>query len=171
MLRFLTLAFVLAFASNATAGEAGPADSAAAHAPMTLRSIAAGTGVEDRQLQGESDAFKTGAPVWVHIAVRNPGPPGTVTMIWSLEGDAVWEMDLDVGTSGGWRTWTRMRMPASRTGQWTVEVRDSAGEKLGEVSFDVVGRSTQPAIKPTPKAASEDAPAETAALFDDEPGC
>jgi hypothetical protein len=203
MSRFLTLALVLAFASNAAADEAGPTQAQrtlaqralAKAAPgqraadltqssLTLRSIAAGTDVQDRRLVGESTTFQTGAPVWVHIAVRNTGPEDQVKMVWLLEGDAVWAMDLDVGTSAGWRTWTRMRMPATRTGQWTVEVHDTDGRLMGDVMFDVVGRSASVKAAPVkaararaapveaaPVQPDEDAPAKTAALFDDEPGC
>ena len=176
MLRFLAFALVLAFASNAAA-----CDDEGAHSALSLRSIAAGTDVQDRKLIGANSTFKIGAPVWVHIAVRNPGEADEVTMVWRLEDELVWEMKLDVGTSSAWRTWTRMRMPASRTGQWTVEVLDTDGESLGEVSFDVVGGEKAPAPKkatpstPAPKTdaapAEEAPPPETAALIDDEPGC
>ena len=193
MFRILTLALVLSFASNAAACDDH------AESELSLRSIAAGTQVADRRLIGAGDTFEVGAPVWVHIAVNNPGPADQVTMVWHLEGEFVWEMELDVGTSGAWRTWTRMRMPTARTGQWTVEVLDPNGDPMGDVSFDVVGRSKAPAVKPAPvkptpvkpatvnaapvlprqpavpaqpvTAPNEDAPAETAALFDDEPGC
>jgi hypothetical protein len=158
----LSALMIFCAANPALAGEPGDALLEAPRSKMSLRSIAAGTDVKARRLIGEADSFTaTGAPVWVHVAVNNPGEESTVTMVWSLEDEVVWQMDLKVGTSPRWRTWTRMRMPLSRTGQWRVEVQDPAGNVLGDVQFDVSGGQPR----------GEDAPAETAAIFDDEEGC
>lgn len=137
MLRSLITAAMLLFVSNAVAGETGAA-ATIFDAPMSLRSIAAGTDVEARRLVGrDTDFVADGSHVWVHVAVANRGAPSNITMVWYLDDAEIWQMDLDVGTSPGWRTWSRSKMGAHRVGAWRVEVRDAAGEVLGETRFEV----------------------------------
>lgn len=168
MFRFAALTCLSAlmlFTAPAVAGEPGPDEAAEGWSPMRLRSIAAGTGVKQRVLHGQADEFTAdGAPVWVHVAVSNPGPASHVTMVWYLEDEEIWQMDVKVGTSPRWRTWTRMRMPLSRTGQWRVEVHDPAGNVLGDVLFDVSGGAPAP-VAP---AVGEDAPVERTCLPGDQ---
>lgn len=138
MLRSLIIATMLLFVSNAFAGEPGAAAEAPA-ASLSLRSIAAGTDVQGRALVGEGVTFVAdGSPVWVHVAVANRGAPSHVTMVWFFEGAELWKMDLTVGKSAGWRTWSRSTMGAHRVGSWRVEVRDPAGAVLGETRFEVI---------------------------------
>lgn len=138
MLRSLITAAMLLFVSNAIAGETGVAAEAPAAAPLSVRSLAAGTDVQARRLIGEADTFLAdGSHVWVHVAVENRGAPSNITMVWFLDDEEIWQMDLKVGTSARWRTWSRSKMGPHRTGAWRVEVRDPAGEVIGEARFDV----------------------------------
>lgn len=143
MLRSLFTAAMLLFVSTAYAGETGIAAEAPAASDLRVVSIAAGTGVEDRRLVGEGTRFEAdGSHVWVHVAIANRGAPSAITMVWFLEDEEIWQMDLKVGKSPRWRTWSRSKMGLHRTGQWRVEVRDPSGAVIGETRFDVDGGDT-----------------------------
>ncbi|MGM0576167.1 MAG: DUF2914 domain-containing protein [Myxococcota bacterium] len=71
------------------------------------------------------------------VKVDNPGAPTTVTMIWRHEGEERARLTLDVGTSPGWRTWSRKHVRPGDTGDWAVEVRDEDGRTLRTVAFRV----------------------------------
>lgn len=78
--------------------------------------------------------------VWAWIKVANDGAPTTVTAIWRKGGEVVFERELKVGQSPGWRTWSAKTLRPADVGEWTVEIRDAQGRSLGEIELEV----TQP---------------------------
>ncbi|MFQ6673684.1 MAG: DUF2914 domain-containing protein, partial [Fidelibacterota bacterium] len=48
--------------------------------------------------------------LYCFTAVSNPGAPTTITHVWSREGEEVARVDLNVGTSPNWRTWSTKRI-------------------------------------------------------------
>ena len=69
--------------------------------------------------------------------IKNPGDKSQIRMFWKHDGRIKSRVDLDVGTSPGWRTWSRKTMTASDAGDWTVEVRTWDGRLLDTVEFEV----------------------------------
>jgi hypothetical protein len=107
--------------------------------PLKVVDLAVGTGVHKRALQGQSEQFfARGQRLWAHVTVANAGPPTHVTMVWKHLGQVRWRIELRVGESPSWRTWSRFTMnPRRDVGAWEVEVLDAAGRSLGVSQFTV----------------------------------
>jgi len=71
---------------------------------------------------------------YVFARVSNDGPQSQLTAVWIHEGDVHARVDLNVGTSSGWRTWSSTNL---KPGDWTVQLRDTQGVILAERSFAV----------------------------------
>lgn len=142
MLRTLALAlFATLFVQPVHAQVAGTTDvdlTEDAPAPMLkVVDLAIGSGLHKRTLQGQAERFSArGQRLWGHVTVANAGPPTHVTMVWKHEGKVRWRIDLRVGESARWRTWSRYTMkPLRDVGHWEVEVLDAAGRSLGLTQF------------------------------------
>ncbi len=93
-------------------------------------------GVEKRVPQEPSTLFEEGK-VWVWARIKNPGARSQIRMFWKHDGRIKSRVDLEVGTSPGWRTWSRKTMTARDAGDWVVEVRTWDGRLLDTVEFEV----------------------------------
>jgi hypothetical protein len=60
-------------------------------------------------------------------------------MVWKHEGVEKGVVELNVGKSPRWRTWSRRQMRTRDTGRWSVEVRSADGSILDTVDFEVDG--------------------------------
>lgn len=126
---------LFAFSGVALAEEAKPVPPATAlPAPASGVSaeVKAGTGVEKREVVGESATFPAGTTVWVWSRVT--GGEGSVKHVWKRDGKAVWTAKLNVG-SKKWSTQSRRAIP--KAGSWEVEVQTADGTAIGTVAFTV----------------------------------
>ncbi|MFT7621022.1 MAG: hypothetical protein ACI9WU_000183 [Myxococcota bacterium] len=96
----------------------------------------AARGVDHRSPIGASGTFAEGV-VWAWVRVKNSGDRSQVRMIWKHDGEVRSRMDLDIGTSSGWRTWSRKTMTADDAGPWTVETWTWDGRLLDTMEFEV----------------------------------
>ncbi len=113
--------------------------------PLFIAQGVVGTNVTKRRVPtGVSKQFTTNSgTLWGFVKVNNPGPPTHITMEWKRNGAFRSRMKIEVGTSPGWRTWSRQRIRAWDAGQWTVEVFD-AQERLLETMTFAVKKATPP---------------------------
>jgi hypothetical protein len=111
-----------------------PAPDSPPPAPATdvTAEVKAGTGVEKREVVGESATFPAGTTVWVWSRVT--GAEGSVKHVWKRDGKAVWTATLNVG-SRKWSTQSRRAIP--KAGSWEVEVQTADGASIGTVAFTV----------------------------------
>ena len=97
--------------------------------------IAIGKTIVDRMPTDTGSAFPpdVGQLVcWTKVT----GAAGTkITHVWS-HGPHMETIELNVGGSP-WRTYSRRTVPAEWTGEWKVEVKDSAGTVLATKTFTV----------------------------------
>ncbi len=101
------------------------------------------TGVEDRLPTGVASHFgQDVGKVWAWVRVKNSGAPTQIQMVWKHDGKVRSRMTLDVGTSSGWRTWSRKAIKARDVGRWTVEIQGPAGEVLDVMTFDISAGDT-----------------------------
>jgi DUF2914 family protein len=126
----------LALTGVAAAEEAKPAPAPAAPtAPASgevTAEIKAGTGVENREVVGESATFPAGTTVWVWSRVT--GAEGSVKHVWKRDGKPVWTATLNVGS----KKWsTQSRRAIAKPGAWEVEVQTADGASIGTVAFTV----------------------------------
>ena len=124
---FLTVAFGLALL--ATSALAQEADS------ITVSRIAICTEIADREPVGEATSFDPAVET-LYCFTELQGGVGEVVHAW-YQGDSLrTEIALQKGGAGRWRTWSTKTMPSDWSGEWRVDVLDSAGKVLESASFN-----------------------------------
>lgn len=132
---FIAIGLCLALSGVAAAEGEKKADPPAAAAPSAgsaSAEVKAGTGVEKREVVGESATFPAGTTVWVWSKITDG--EGSVKHVWKRDGQEVWTATLKVG-SKKWSTQSRRTIP--KAGSWEVEVQTADGAKIGTVAFTV----------------------------------
>jgi cytoskeletal protein RodZ len=102
---------------------------------LRIQQYGVGTGVESRQLRGESDRFSLGTKVAFFTRVEGGRAGDTVRHVWRHEGAQIASIPLRVG-GANWRTYSRKTMHAGSAGAWTVEAVDADGNVLARSRFD-----------------------------------
>ena len=108
--------------------------------PDSLHSLmaVAATGVDKRVPQQVGSKFAKGEYVWAFTKVKNTGAETHVRMVWKKDGKVRSNVQLRVGKSPGWRTWSKHKMRSDKDlGDWVVEVQDVDGNVLEEIDFKV----------------------------------
>ena len=96
-----------------------------------------GTGIENRQLQGQRDRFTEGTQVWFWTRVQDGANGETIDHVWLREGVESARVSLTLGGSP-WRTHSAKTMWPGSAGEWVVEARDGSGNLLARREFDCV---------------------------------
>lgn len=123
-------AVFLALAAPAVVAGPSRADQA-----LAVRDFVLARGIAEREPIETVDSFDVSDQQgYVFTRLANDGPPTGITVVWRYEGTEHAAVDLEVGTSSGWRTWSSANLKA---GQWTVELRDAQGVVLAERDFTV----------------------------------
>jgi hypothetical protein len=106
----------------------------AASLPRTLQiaALTMATGVEDRE-PVNVQAHYPQAPdtLYCHGVYGNLLSNATVRHEWRHNGRTVSRMDVEVGVSRSWRTWSKHRLPSDSRGEWVCEVLTPDGTRLG----------------------------------------
>jgi cytoskeletal protein RodZ len=100
-----------------------------------------GTGIEHRQLTGESDRFVEGTPVWFWTRVRGGTRGETIRHVWKHEGHGSSSVLLTLGGEH-WRTQSRKTLWQGSAGRWVVEALDGAGRVLARREFLCVSEAS-----------------------------
>jgi hypothetical protein len=102
---------------------------------LVIRDFVLTRGIAEREPTDAVDSFHlSDSQGYVFARIANDGSPTGVTVVWRY-GDTVHAaIDLDVGTSTGWRTWSSANLKA---GPWTVELVDAEGIVLAQQNFTV----------------------------------
>ena len=94
--------------------------------------------VEDRVAQGVGDVFGTDVGKLVAwVSVNNPEAPTKITMVWRRDGKVRSKVNLKVGVSPRWRTWSRSSIREYDAGEWTVEIYDEQNHLLDTIDFTI----------------------------------
>ena len=103
-----------------------------------LIELTVATGVEGRRPIGASAHFEQ-APerLFCFTSVRNDQEDAKLTHVWRRGTRVVSRVELSVGRSPSWRTWSRQRTRADWTGAWSCEVLDAKSKRLGIAEFTV----------------------------------
>lgn len=125
-----------------------PAAPAAAGSGLSVAKIGVGTGVEERELVGEAASFYSSVDrVYCWTRLSASVVPSTVKHVWSMNGQKISEVPLDVKYAS-MRTWSTHGVTP---GDWKVEVTDESGSVLSSVSFTVGGAPATPAAPANPQ--------------------
>ena len=105
--------------------------------PVEVRELKLATSVsEERVPVDPSDSFANGTAVftWLKLHVREDET--TIKLRYSIDGIVTWTSDpITIRRSVAWRTW--LRKAFFRSGEWTVEVLDSADTPIHSQKFTV----------------------------------
>lgn len=109
------------------------------HSGISVSKISACEGIRNRKPYKEASVFSAqknrSMAVWTEI--RATLLPQTIKHVYYINGEKYCEVPLDVKYPRT-RTWSRVRLRGKgKVGKWTVNVVDSAGEILGQKSFEV----------------------------------
>jgi hypothetical protein len=104
---------------------------------LTVETIACGTAIEDRELQGQDTTFAKGTEkIYCWNLITGGENPTTVEHVWYLGGEEMARVTLDIKYPRV-RTWSSKTILPEWTGDWKVEVVDSAGKVIGSTAFKV----------------------------------
>jgi hypothetical protein len=117
---------------------------------LTVEMAKLGTGVEERELVGESSTFGVGEKAWLWLHLLG-GPADPITVTWT-SGEDTYSTELDIGASR-WRTWAYKTL--WRAGEWSVTVVDANGSELHTQTFVVEMPTTPAEPEPEPEAKPE----------------
>jgi len=118
---------------EAPAQKTARASAAGAGGLQVVEAKAAG-GVTEREAVDESSTFSAGDQVTIWAAIRNTESAGDIKMVWFANDKEVTTVDIEIGQSWRWRTWSKSKVWA---GDWKVEIQDGSGTVLETVEFSV----------------------------------
>lgn len=118
------------------------AEEMSAAAPsVEVLSAALGTGVDNRELQGEATSFDAAVTrVYCWTKAKAASTPGAIKHVWSVDGKSVSEVPLTLSVSPA-RTWSYKTV---WPGAWKVEIQDDAGAVLKTLEFSVGAAEAAP---------------------------
>lgn len=109
--------------------------SAEAASSIVIRDFVLTHGIYQREPVGTTDSFAASdGRGYVFARIHNEGPPTRVAFIWHYEGAEHATVNMNIGTSDGWRTWSSINL---RPGHWRVKLVDSNGVVVAERAFMV----------------------------------
>lgn len=93
------------------------------------------TSVEDRQPLGEDTVFSSDVgKLYCYTRLNNPSGESTISHVWFYQDRQMAKIDLPV-KANTWRTWSSKNILPLWVGDWRVEVQDSSGSVLADISF------------------------------------
>ncbi len=107
---------------------------------VVVRDMVVTHGIYDREPIDTADSFvPSDERAFVFLRINNTGLPTTVKVRWIYNDVTHAEVNLNVGTSASWRTWSSANL---KPGLWSVRVMDNTGSTLGERDFFVAAEQT-----------------------------
>ena len=111
------------------------APSAYAEGDLVVQDLVLSHGVYERE---QTDIAKSFEPsderAYAFARISNAGPLTNVSFVWHYGSNIHAIVDLNVGTSQGWRTWSSAKL---KSGDWRIELVTEEGEVLTERAFTV----------------------------------
>lgn len=99
-----------------------------------------GTGVTDREIEGEQTSFSftkgTLGKIYCWSRIKGSQEETEVTHVWSLNGKKLAEVPLKV-KGEGFRTWSSKLFTETMTGEGQVEILDADGQLIESLEFTV----------------------------------
>lgn len=123
--------------------EAAPSQSApfettsseAAPVALIIRDFVLTRGIDAREPVDRAESFRsTDDQAYAFLRIANDGAPADLTVVWRYEGAVHGSVDLAIGRSPGWRTWSSANL---KPGDWRVAVSTADGQLLAERRFTV----------------------------------
>jgi hypothetical protein len=108
--------------------------------PVRLVELAVGTNVVDRNPKDVRERYPEVPPMlYCYSAVESREPNQAIVHVWRRQGVLVSRVELEVGKSPRWKTWSKQKTQGHWTGPWSCEVTSADGQQLGVTRF-IIGR-------------------------------
>ncbi len=105
-----------------------------------LVELAVGTGLEDKTPRDVREVYaKVPELLYCYSSFENSQAEQTITHVWRRGNRLVSRVELEVGQSPKWKTWSKQRTQPHWTGLWSCEVLGPDGAQLGLTVFRVGG--------------------------------
>lgn len=91
--------------------------------------------VVDREPSGADSTFADSVSTLCCFTELD-GAAGQVVHSWHHGDKMMFELVLNKGQEGRWRTWSKKTMMKEWAGAWRVDIKDTAGNVLKSVSFE-----------------------------------
>lgn len=105
-----------------------------------LVELAVGTGLEDKTPRDVQEVYaKVPELLYCYSSFENSQSEQTITHVWRRGNRLVSRVELEVGQSPKWKTWSKQRTQPHWTGLWSCEVLGPDGAQLGLTVFRVGG--------------------------------
>lgn len=106
-------------------------------AAFTVAKLAVGTGMENRQLQGEAETFPvTTEKVYCLLEASAVVSDCEIAFAWIYNDKEVLSTALNLKQGARWRTWAHKTVTNKR-GNWKVELKNSSGSVISSAVFKV----------------------------------
>jgi hypothetical protein len=123
----VTIAMMEASSSTSAAGSRA--------ADIAVRDLVMARDVTDREPVGVSRTFSPkDERAFAYAKVDNPAAPTRVSFVWLYDDALYATVDMEVGTSVRWRTWSSSQL---WLGAWRVQIVSTDGDVLAETAFTV----------------------------------
>ena len=107
---------------------------------LKLVELVVGTALEDKLPTDVKTHYPTPPEIlYCYSVFENPEADATVTHVWRRGSRLVSRVELEVGNSPKWRTWSKQRTQPHWTGLWSCEVLGGDGRQLGLTVFQIGG--------------------------------
>ncbi len=111
------------------------APSAYAEGDLVVQDLVLSHGVYEREPADIAKSFEpSDERAYAFARISNAGPLTNVSFVWHYGSNIHAIVDLNVGTSQGWRTWSSAKL---KSGDWRIELVTEEGEVLAERAFTV----------------------------------
>ena len=105
-----------------------------------LVELAVGTGLEEKSPRDVQEVYeKVPELLYCYSSFENSTPEQTITHVWRRGNRLVSRVELEVGESPKWKTWSKQRTQPNWTGLWSCEVLGPDGSQLGLTVFRIGG--------------------------------
>ncbi len=112
------------------------APSAYAEGDLVVQDLILSRGIYEREPADIAKSFEpSDERAYAFARISNEGPLTSVSFVWHYGSNIHAIVDLNIGTSQGWRTWSSAKL---KSGDWRVELVTEEGEVLAERAFTVV---------------------------------
>jgi hypothetical protein len=102
---------------------------------LVIRDFVMTHGIYEREPVGSTESFTIDDnQAYAFARINNEGEPTRVSFIWQYGNETHAKVDMNIGTSSGWRTWSSTNLSP---GSWRVQVVSQDGAILAERSFTV----------------------------------
>jgi general secretion pathway protein A len=104
-------------------------------ADIAVRDLVVARRVVDREPVGVATTFSPeDERAFAYARLVNPGAPTRIAFVWLYDDALYARVDMDIGTSVRWRTWSSALLSL---GRWRVRIVSPDGELLAETAFTV----------------------------------